>query len=180
MTRTFSEHPRFTSIITFLLIFFGIVLVVWLLISRDTKSSDDTTVTASTTPEEERGTALDPRQPFREARTDIENDSLVKVGSDSVAVKNQKAGDVVYVDSVTLTKSGWVAIREESSGSILGAARFDGGVWQGTIILLRAMTVGSSYSAIVFHDDGDKEFDFKKDTVVMRNDVVVSASFIAY
>ncbi|PIR82220.1 hypothetical protein COU20_03625 [Candidatus Kaiserbacteria bacterium CG10_big_fil_rev_8_21_14_0_10_59_10] len=87
----------------------------------------------------------------------------------SIAVSDQLAGRSVTVQSVTLTETGWIAVRERAvegrPGNVLGAARRDAGVYEEvSVTLLRATEAGGSYEVVVYRDDGDRVFDMKKDT----------------
>ncbi|MEK7505362.1 MAG: hypothetical protein AAB597_00490 [Patescibacteria group bacterium] len=92
--------------------------------------------------------------------------------SSAVVVNDQQAGMVVEATMVTFTTPGWLVVHEDNAGALgnaLGAARFDKGVFLGEVPLLRATVVGKTYHAVLYVDDGDKQFDLKKD--VMMKDV---------
>lgn len=83
-----------------------------------------------------------------------------------IRVNNQLPGESVTLASLKLSKSIWIAIREDEKGSpgrILGARFFTPEDLSGTVPLLRGTTAGNSYYVFVYEDDGDREFDFKKD-----------------
>ncbi|MCI0619832.1 hypothetical protein L0Y40_02235 [Candidatus Wolfebacteria bacterium] len=89
--------------------------------------------------------------------------------ADVVLVKDQPAGESVFLSRVGLSVPGWVAIQEDSDGepgNILGAQRFDAGVYQGTVKLLRQTEVGERYHATLWRDNGDKLFNFETDTLL--------------
>jgi hypothetical protein len=89
---------------------------------------------------------------------------------ESVNVSDQAAGSAVRVAMVTLSQRGWLAARD-SSGKILGAARFEPGSNTGVSIpLLRPTVSGEKYQVLVYIDDGDNSFDLHKDTLVMNAD----------
>lgn len=91
-----------------------------------------------------------------------------------ISVQDQPEGDSVSVGPIVLTKAGWVAVRDDMR--ILGAARLDAGTTQNIFVpLLRNTTTGTKYQAVLYVDDGDRQFDFKKDALVEG----VSASFTA-
>jgi len=102
----------------------------------------------------------------------------------SVSVKDQEAGNIVRVSQVVLEKDSWVAIREDLQGglgNILGASWYPAGTHTASIELLRATEVNSFYYAVMYSDDGDKAFDFNKDTLVIGDDnKVLVAKFRAY
>lgn len=88
-------------------------------------------------------------------------------GEGVVVVNDQPAGNKVIVSMISLDAGGWIAIHEgtkDSLGVILGARRFDEGKYFGeTIELLRATERGMSYIAVLHSDDGDSDFDFKRE-----------------
>ena len=105
--------------------------------------------------------------------------ATVSSGSDSVSVLDQPAGKTVIVKSVSLSKLGWVAVRQ--NGWILGAERVAAGT-HGTVAvsLLRATKAGSSYEVVLYYDNGDKVFELHKDTLVTKADgSALSAAFLA-
>ena len=106
---------------------------------------------------------------------DTEAQTSPKAGDTSLVVADQAAGERVVVTFMDLPQGGWIAIKEVSSGRILGAGRFPGGATSGSIQLLRATIAGGAYEAVVYKDDGDTMFDHKKDTMVPG----MSASFSA-
>lgn len=83
---------------------------------------------------------------------------------EAIAVADQAAGATVAIDSMTLTGSSWVAVRDERS--ILGASRFEAGATGGTVRLIRGTTPGNTYQAVIYRDNGDGAFDFKIDALV--------------
>lgn len=176
-----THNPKTFTILTWCIVCIGIVAAVAILVSKRGKDADITIdeETASTSAVTRSDVVLDPRVPYR---TPISHD--VSLSVDTVAVRDQAVGDRVHLDEVILTASGWVAIHEtnpdDSLGAILGAARFDTGVWQGEVLLLRDTQKGKRYQAVIYHDDGDKEFDFKKDVIVMRDGAPVMTSFITF
>ena len=99
---------------------------------------------------------------------------VVSTTENFVNVKDQGAGESVFLSLVSLTKDGWVAVRDVnedgSAGNILGAARFDAGETQGIIPLLRATEAGKTYRVVLFFDDGDGGFDHTKDALVVDSD----------
>jgi len=82
--------------------------------------------------------------------------------SAAVIINDQNAGLEVELTEVVLDKSGWVAIHEDAGGAlgnILGAQLFDAGEGKGTVSLLRATDPGKTYYAVVYTDNGDRQFD---------------------
>lgn len=112
--------------------------------------------------------------------TDIAPSSSVTEDGEAVAVPDQPAGSFVSVGPVTLSKMGWVAIKDEK-GWILGAGRLDAGMTENIQVpLLRNTESGSRYQVLLYIDDGDKVFDFHKDMLVMNADGgVVGVMFTA-
>jgi len=111
------------------------------------------------------------------------NPTLVADGN-VVNVKDQEASSQVFLSRVDLAQSGWAAIREFSDGelgNILGARRFDVGVHQGNVTLLRSTVAGQKYIAVLYADDGDKKFDFTRDSLLLDSEgKTVSMVFEAY
>lgn len=98
---------------------------------------------------------------------------------DSVNVVDQSAGKSAVIQSISLSKLAWVAIRDKN-GWILGAERLEAGDHANvTVTLLRATMAGTSYEAVLYVDDGDRAFDLHKDSLVMKSDgSAVSAAFL--
>lgn len=96
----------------------------------------------------------------------------LELGADEnvIHVKDQEAGKTVFLSRVELTQPGWAAIREVGGGTfgnILGAKRFDAGVYQGTVTLLRNTDAGEIYVVMLYADNGDKVFDHEVDPIIM-------------
>lgn len=101
---------------------------------------------------------------------DEQNGNGVELGANSVQAPDQPAGLRVIIDKLTVDQNSWVAIHEDIDGvpgNILGAARFDAGEYEDEVVnLLRNTEEGSTYYAMIYADDGDKEFDHEKDLPV--------------
>jgi hypothetical protein len=99
----------------------------------------------------------------------------------TMSVADQSAGNVVIVSKTIFKKATWVAVREDVNGkmgNILGAYLFPEGTQSGSVELLRPTEEGSSYYVVAYLDDGDKEFDYKKDTLLTNTDnKAVAAQF---
>lgn len=94
--------------------------------------------------------------------------------NEAVSVLDQPAGDSVRVASVTLAKAGWVAVRD--SLRIYGAAWLSAGTHADVSVpLLRNTESGSTYSVVLYADDGDKAFNFHVDALISG----VSSTFTA-
>ena len=91
-------------------------------------------------------------------------------GSDALNVVDQPAGDSTLIAKLTLALPAWVAIHEDMEGEpgrVLGARRFDPGMYSGeSVELLRATLPQGLYYAMLYADDGDRQFDLKKDVQV--------------
>lgn len=84
----------------------------------------------------------------------------------SIQVKNQPSGNTVLIDKVTIEEDGWVVIHEGTEGSIgnaLGATRVDAGEHKVIVELLRATEPASMYRAVLYRDNGDREFSLDSD-----------------
>jgi hypothetical protein len=88
---------------------------------------------------------------------------------EAVAASNQPAGSSVEVSSMTLARKSWLAVMA-SDGSILGAGLFPADATSGTIPLQRDTVAGSTYEVVIYADDGDDIFNFRKDLLVMNTD----------
>ena len=97
-----------------------------------------------------------------------------------MTVADQPAGSVVKIASLTLSQLGWVAIRD-SKGWVLGAGRFEAGTSSNVeVVLLRNTVAGEKYQVLLYSDDGDKQYDLHKDSLVMNADAsVAGATFTA-
>jgi hypothetical protein len=92
----------------------------------------------------------------------------VNVGEE-VSADDQPAGDTVRVVEARLSRVSWVAVRDDVR--IYGARRLDpvgnGQTFNDVEVpLLRNTEAGRTYSVVVYADDGDGVFDFKKDSLI--------------
>jgi len=115
---------------------------------------------------------------------DVVKDIDIKTGDfdNSISVNDQPAGLKVDIISVTISKDGWAVVHENTDGvpgNILGAQRFDAGTWDGSIDLLRNTEEGNMYYVMLHIDNGDKEFDHKKDLPILEGGSPVMATFNA-
>jgi hypothetical protein len=122
------------------------------------------------------GRTTSPATNSNQAMTETTGNVTAPVSSqESVSVSDQTAGMQVTVRSVSLPQTGWVAVRD-SSGSVLGAGLFNAGTNSGTVPLLRGTTAGERYQVLLYIDDGDKQFDLHKDTLLMNSDGSVAGT----
>lgn len=97
---------------------------------------------------------------------------------ESLTVQNQAAGLSVLITSMHLTQPSWIAVRDNKS--ILGAGYFVAGAESGSVPLLRGTLASSTYTVVIYVDNGDHAFDFHNDSLVTDSSgTPVSATFIA-
>jgi len=112
-----------------------------------------------------------------------ESESVVSIGSgeETISTNDQSAGDVVVVDSVVVSGTSWIAVRDLDNGeigNILGAQRLEAGEYSDVEVeLLRPTEAGEEYVAVIFEDDGDLAFDYESDATVVVDGSVVLDSF---
>ncbi|MEK7536108.1 MAG: hypothetical protein AAB590_03835 [Patescibacteria group bacterium] len=105
-------------------------------------------------------------------------------GANSVSVSNQPAGNIVNLDAITISTSGWAVVHDaDESGNpgwMLGAQRFDPGSYSsGQIEVLRNTISGKTYFVVIHNDDGDKQFDYHLDVPITQGGKMVASSFVA-
>jgi hypothetical protein len=102
---------------------------------------------------------------------------------DSITSTDQSAGDKVYVPTLSVGQTSWVAVRENNNdviGRILGAQRVDAGVHENILVdLLRPTDSQVMYAVVLYKDDGDGEFDPKIDELIIKNGEPILSQFIA-
>ncbi|MEX0652305.1 MAG: hypothetical protein WD509_03195 [Candidatus Paceibacterota bacterium] len=94
------------------------------------------------------------------------------VRNDAIIVQNQKPGMTVVIDKAVLEEDGWIVIHEGTVshiGNALGASRFDKGEHSGVVELLRSTERGVIYRAVLYRDNGDKEFSLDSDFPFLQN-----------
>lgn len=99
--------------------------------------------------------------------TTQQSDISVSASAVDLEVSNQLSGNHVNVTSVTFpSKGGWIVIHEVVEGELgnaLGAQYFGEGSWSGTVSLLRNTVVGNTYAAVLYGDNGDRQFTIGSD-----------------
>jgi hypothetical protein len=143
----------------------GIVLVVVLAIGwwLFTKPTNDASTNTQTNTQTNTGTNTG-----TSSATNTRPTAQVNTGEE-VHADDQPAGDRVIVSNAKISRSSWLAVRDDTR--IYGARRVDP-VGDGQsfndveIPLLRNTESGTTYRVVVYVDDGDKTFDFKKDALV--------------
>lgn len=89
--------------------------------------------------------------------TSVSTDKVASASGETVTVLDQPAGDRVIVADVTLSKPSWVVIRDTNKWA-LGAAWFPASAKSVDVPLLRKTVPGHTYEAVIYVDDGDKQF----------------------
>lgn len=110
-------------------------------------------------------------------------EAVIVSGTNAIEVNDQPAGNNVEITMATLSKAGWVVIHEDDNGAagkVLGARRYEPGIYSADVELLRPTESGKMYYAMLHIDDGDKEFNLGKDAPIKgENGAVVMDSFKA-
>lgn len=101
----------------------------------------------------------------------------VNIGEE-VHADDQPAGDSVRVVEARLSRISWIAVRDDMR--IFGAGKVTPPQGGGTMTdvsvpLLKNTESGKTYKVVVYADDGDGVFDFKKDALVDGLDDTFSA-----
>ncbi len=95
----------------------------------------------------------------------VTGDEKMSASENSVAVKNQTAGNKVVIDKLALTKEVWIAIHDvlpTGPGWILGAQKFPVGNYEKfEVNLLRSTEPGKKYVAMLHISSGDEKFEFR-------------------
>ena len=143
-------------------------LSVWMwTATQDILSSEEVIQVEDSTSASEEDAVQDQASTVQELVTDE-----TQLRSDSIIVRNQRAGLLVEIEKVIFEEGGWLVIHEGTTsqvGNALGAARFDKGEHSGIVELLRATEVGMLYRAILYQDNGDKEFNLDSDFPLLQN-----------
>ncbi|MBI3442497.1 MAG: hypothetical protein HY007_01920 [Candidatus Sungbacteria bacterium] len=119
---------------------------------------------------QETGAARSNEAPSATVGPSLDGQISMSIGKNSVSVEDQKPGDTVVIQSVTLAATGWVVVHDDNGGKpghILGAHRFNAGTYTGqNVELLKGTEEGKVYYAMLHADDGDKQFDYRVDLSV--------------
>lgn len=167
-------------VITGIIAIIVIVLIGWAIaakragspvIGSGTSTTTGETASSSTTTDSTSGTAANPSIPSS-------GETAVASG-ETVTTQDQPAGISVSVAQATLKNPSWIAIKD-TNGRILGAGWFATSGENLSVPLLRATEAGQVYQAVIYADDGDKQFDFHKDTLLTSSEgAPVSSTFRA-
>lgn len=85
---------------------------------------------------------------------------------ETLTILDQPASKTVLASSMKITATSWVAVRDVKTQHILGARRFEPGTTSGFVELLKSTVAEQQYEGVIYVDDGDKTFDFHKDSLV--------------
>lgn len=111
----------------------------------------------------------------QESEGNVATDTVdITAAKNSVTVSDQLAGFTANIDTVTLAQDGWIVVQEDVDGEplyLLGASRRSAGTHDNVSVeLLRNTEEGNLYYAVIYTDDGDRQFDNKKDFPVTNKD----------
>lgn len=159
---------RNNQIIVGIVVLIIVVLLGWWLFAKRSAevgndfgnaTSTESTITEIPSTDGEIGSTQGNTSPTKNPSTSSSNEEL--------SVVNQGAGGMVSVASVTLSKAGWVAVRDSKGLWVLGAAWLPAGAHTNVnVALLRNTVTGEDYQAVVYLDNGDKLFDLHVDDFV--------------
>lgn len=179
MSTTFKKDARYAWFAIGAAVLALVVFIVW---HRTANAPTDNTDVIDEIISDDAKPYLESTYPHRVPLSVPEGPALF-VENNEVRVKDQTAGEKVFLSQVSFMQSGWVAVRDVvdgAYGNILGAARFDTGVWQGEVLLLRPTVPGNNYVAVMYADDGDGVFDHQKDSLILSEDAPVGMFFSVY
>lgn len=97
---------------------------------------------------------------------------ILPVGDGKITVEGQAAGTSVSLAGATYpVAEGWVGVRDYQNGQLgglLGVVRFSEsqGLVPSDIILQRATTAGNEYAVVIYHENGDREFNLAEDAQI--------------
>jgi len=160
----------------------GIILALvfiggWWLIARNASFSSDLSDTKAG--DNVGATSSDRVQPGSVLGPLSDETPTITASTESIDVQDQGAGMSIQVKKASLVQIGWIAVRD-GNGRTLGAGRFEPGVHADVEVpLLRTTEAGQSYQALIYVDDGDKEFDLHKDILVTKDDGSVAGDIFS-
>lgn len=159
-----------------------IVLLGWWLVARNRSASPVMNGNEATTTQASSGSNS---MTHTDTNTSVGGNSssaplpVATAAGETISVSDQPAGSFVMIASVKVTKPSWVVVKD-TKGWILGAARVDTSAEAVQVPLLRNTETGQNYQALIYVDDGDKQFDFHKDMLVTNSEgAPVAATFSA-
>lgn len=122
--------------------------------------------------------------PFAGASAEARPEDMTAARGNVLSVEDQKPGNMVVIQSLTMGANGWVVIYDDSNGKpshILGAHRFNAGTYaRQNVELLKGTEEGKVYYAMLHADDGDRKFDYRTDLQVKDgSDNTVMMRFVA-
>jgi len=113
----------------------------------------------------------------------MEEDRTAMSKTSTLSTDNQKAGTAVIIKSANLEFPSWIAVREDIDGefgNILGAQYLPEGVYQDVDVeLLRGIIPSGVYHAVIYADDGDRVFNYKKDNLLSNEVGIIQSRFEA-
>jgi hypothetical protein len=93
--------------------------------------------------------------------------------ANGIVMSDQFPGNVVYISSVQLNASEWVAIHGDNKGQpgdVIGYASVSSGTNPVKVTLTKSTVEGGVYYAVLHSDDGDGKFDVAKDLPLKDSD----------
>lgn len=154
----------------------GIVIIglVWTIAGQKSApvSVDDANTVAATSTSDTAATG--PKPSKNPAALETESTPMMASG-ETITVQDQAAGATTLISSVSVMHSTWVAIKD-TNGRVLGARRADVSTDNLEVSLLRPTVAGQTYQAVLYVDNGDKQFDLHKDTLVVGSEEAPVAS----
>lgn len=156
-------NQRNTQIAVGIAVIVVVGLLAWWLFSKPAMDSGSmATTTGSTLTDIDTSVATASAD---EDNMDVTPTNSTSKTNESVTVTDQPAGDSVRIERVTLAKAGWVAVRD--SLRVYGAAWLPAGTHENASVpLLRNTAAGTSYTVVLYVDNGDKSFDLHGDAII--------------
>jgi hypothetical protein len=140
----------------------------WVLMGKDVMGNRDADMQAITDAMKASSGAQSDTSGTMNGTVEVRPTTSVNAGEE-VSANDQPAGDSVRVAEARLSRVSWLAVRDDMR--IYGAAKVTPPVGGGTMTditvpLLKNTETGKMYKVVVYADDGDGVFDFKKDALV--------------